>query len=133
MGWKRWIAGTGIALAIVALTPVAAGAAILSPFLADDLALDHTVRAVALDWRDFGRTVAQARLEYELDHQGIGLQVGDEDCTLTEEAGTREVACAWFTTVSVPGQSLFALEGVAEHVSVPFASRAIITAEGELR
>jgi len=72
------------------------------PYVRDDLVLDRVVLAVALDWRDFGRDKARARLEYELDHQGIGLQVTDEDCALVEEERVRRVECAWTADVRVP-------------------------------
>lgn len=72
------------------------------PWLRDDVVLDRVVLAVALDWRDFGRDKAQARLEYELDHQRIGLQVTDEDCSLVEEDTVRRVECAWSAAATVP-------------------------------
>jgi hypothetical protein len=120
----RWTARALVIAAFLALTPMVAGAAMLSPFLKDDVKLDRVVRAVALDWRDFGRAAAQSRLEYELDHQGIGLQVGDDDCALSEEEGIRRVSCRWQTAVELPG--------LAEPVALPFTSVAEISPEGEL-
>lgn len=79
------------------------GAVVVGPYLWDDLAIDRIVRVVALDWRDFGETRARARLEFELDAQGIGMHVRDEDCALwTETDGTRRVRCAWGVTLSIP-------------------------------
>ncbi len=121
---RRWTGRALVALAIVVLTPIVASAALVSPFLADDVRLDRVVRAVALDWRDFGEEQARSRLEFELDHQGIGLQVGDDDCTLIEEEGWRRVDCTWVTEMAVPGR--------ADPVLLPFASRAAISPEGDL-
>lgn len=95
------------------------------PFLRDDLVLDRIVLAVALDWRDFGREKAQARLEYELDHQRIGLQVTDEDCALVEEDRIRRVECAWTGTARLP------LFGIA--VPLSFRSAAELSPDGTAR
>ncbi len=93
------------------------------PYLADDLALDRLVRVVALDWRDFGEEKARERLQYELDFQQIGMQVGDGDCVLDGEH-EREVRCDWTAVVNVP---------VAE-VEIPlvFSSRATIGSDGDI-
>ena len=99
--WMRIVAG------IIAggLLTVALGAgAWVYPWIRDDVLLDWVVKAVALDWRDFGADAAHARLQYELDHQGIGLQVADSDCHLTElDGGARQVSCAWAVSLDVPG------------------------------
>ncbi len=120
-----WATRLAMLLLFVALTPVVATGAVLSPFVMDDLALDRVVRAVALDWRDFGREAAESRLEYELDREGIGMQVDDEDCALTEDAGDKIVECRWHTAFAVPG--------IPEPVVLPFASRATIAEDGDLR
>ena len=54
------------------------------------------VRAVALDWRDFGEAEARERLAFELDSQGIWQGVGDDHCRLeSAESGARRIHCAW--------------------------------------
>ena len=70
-----------VALAVVALVAIAAGA-VVYPWVRDDMLLDRVVQAVALDWRDFGPDAARTRLQYELDHNRIGMQVADEDCAI---------------------------------------------------
>jgi hypothetical protein len=108
----------------VGLVAVVLGAA-LFPYLRDDAVMDWMVRAVALDWRDFGRDAAVERLQYELDHQRIGLHVGDDHCALTESGdGTRQVRCAWGAALVVPGTEL--------RWPLSFASHAAISPEGEL-
>lgn len=78
-------------------------AARIAPLFEDDMALDRIVVAVALDWRDFGRETAEQRLQYELDHGGIGSQVTDADCALEEGAeSVRTVRCGWEMEVLVP-------------------------------
>lgn len=113
--------------ALGALLLLAGGAAswVAWPFLRDDLVLDRVVLAVALDWRDFGREKARARLEYELDHQRIGLQVTDEDCALVEDDRIRRVECAWTADVRVP------LLGIA--VPLNFRSVAELSPDGTTR
>ena len=114
----------------VAIVFVAAGALAIAvclfavwPFLADDLALDRLVRVVALDWRDFGEDKARERLQYELDHQEIGMQIGDGDCLLEEE-GARRVRCDWKAVVRVP---------IAEvQIPLAFSSRATIGDDGDI-
>lgn len=98
----------------------------LYPWVRDDVLLDRAVQAVALDWRDFGEDAALARLQYELDHQGIGMQVADHDCALSEAPdGTREVRCAWAVAVTVPGtEATYPLH---------FDSRAVVTPDGDLQ
>lgn len=98
----------------------------LYPWVRDDVLLDRVVQAVALDWRDFGEDAAMARLQYELDHQGIGMQVADHDCALSAHAdGTREVRCAWAVALTVPGtETAYPLH---------FASQAVVTPDGDLQ
>lgn len=96
----------------------------VGPSFRDDIALDWVVRAVALDWRDFGHGQAVARLQYELDHQGIGGQVTDDHCRLTlTPTGDREVACDWVAELRVP---------LAGPVRLPFSSRAVVDRDGRL-
>ena len=121
--WLRRLAiAGGVAVALVAVVI----AVLVGPSIRDDLALDRIVLAVALDWRDFGRDKAVERLQYELDHQGIGSQVGDDDCTLDElEGGERRVACAWTTEIRVPGSDAV--------IPLGFRSEARVDEDGELR
>jgi hypothetical protein len=95
---RRVLLGMLAGVVVVAVVPLV----VAYPYLRDDYVLEGVVRAVALDWRDFGRDKAQARLEYELDHRGIGMWVGDDDCVLLEEDGVRRVTCAWRAEVRVP-------------------------------
>ncbi len=122
---SRWWFRVVSAGAFVALvTPLVAVLVLVGPFLRDDRRLDHVVRAVALDWRDFGRDAAVTRLQYELDRQRIGAQVTDDHCALTTlEHGAREVRCAWVAEVRAFGRV----------VPLTFESLAHLTAEGDLR
>lgn len=119
--WVRRVllgmAGGGVLVALVPLV-------VVYPYLRDDYVLEGVVRAVALDWRDFGQERAEARLEYELDHNGIGLWVGDDDCRLGEEDGVRRVTCAWRAEVHVP-----LVEAI---VPLPFRSSAGVDGSGAL-
>jgi hypothetical protein len=122
---RMWIP---VALSAVLLGPLAliltVVVGVLGPWLLDDARLDWTVRAVVLDWRDFGQSAAVARLQYELDHQGIGMQVGDEHCVFhTAEDASREVRCEWSAKVDVP---------YVGAVGVPFSSRARVDRHGRL-
>lgn len=122
---KRWLRIAGIVTAgLVALAAV--GASVVAyPYVRDDLALDWVVRAVALDWRDFGRDAAVARLQYELDHQGVGMYVGDDNCDLDlGEDGSRRVTCAWGVELQVPMTELA--------LPLAFESQAVVDSEGEL-
>ncbi|HMV67940.1 MAG TPA: hypothetical protein PKA64_13920 [Myxococcota bacterium] len=99
-GWAWRLTQAALALLLVL---IAVPLARVAPLFRDDHRLDWIVVAVALDWRDFGKDVARQRLQYELDHQGVGGQVGDQDCELEdEEGGGRRVACAWSVTVELP-------------------------------
>ena len=75
---------------------------LLFPVVQDDVRLDRIAAAVALDWRDFGKDKALNRLQYELDSQGIDY-LGDEDCSLFEEDGSKVVHCEWGVPLGVPG------------------------------
>ena len=100
MKWVRRILAVFAALCAV---PVVVAAVVMYPYLRDRLLLDRVVRAVALEWRGFGEDKARTKLQYELDHQGIGLEIGDDDCTLTQpDPEHKRVACAWNVSVPVP-------------------------------
>ena len=114
-----------LALAVPLVALVVAAGVVLGPYVRDDLVLDRVVRAVALDWRDFGREAALERLQYELDHQGIGLQVGDDDCALEETGSGRRVACSWSVELGVPASE--------RSVPLAFSSVAMVTEDGDLR
>lgn len=117
------VVAAGVAgLVIVGIVVVVSA---LYPWVRDDVLLDQVVQAVALDWRDFGRDTAQARLQYELDHQRIGMQVADDDCTLMQRGDVREVRCAWAVGVVVPGTDAT--------WPLRFSSRARILPDGDLR
>ena len=123
---RGWVRTVSLSTFLAVSVPLVVVFALLGPLLRDDRHLDHIVRAVALDWRDFGREKAMTRLQYELDHQRIGLQVSDDDCTLDEpEPGVRRVRCAWVGEVRVP------LLGRTS--SLAFESEATIGADGDLR
>ena len=95
-----WIKRSLFVVVGIGLAVVAGALSVVWPYVRDDLLLDRTVRSVALDWRDFGRAKAQARLEYELDHLDIGMHVRDEDCGLVDER--REVRCEWSAAIEIP-------------------------------
>jgi hypothetical protein len=122
---RPWVRALGVGLLAGAAAAVLLPVAVIAPYLRDDLRLDRIVRAVALDWRDFGEQRARERLEYELDHQQIGAWVADDDCALAEGDGARTVRCAWGVTVSVPFTELV--------VPLSFASEAVVDRSGDLR
>jgi hypothetical protein len=98
--WARWIA---LLVGVTLLGLVSVPLATVLPLLRDDWALDRIVVAVALDWRDFGEDKARQRLQYELDHAGIGGQVSDEACTFgAEPDDVRAIACRWGVSVDLP-------------------------------
>jgi len=98
-----WARRAALAALLVVGTCGVIAAALVGPYVRDDHALDRVVRAVALDWRDFGLETAQTRLQHELDRQRIGLQVSDDDCAFQEvEDGNRVVRCTWVVEVRVP-------------------------------
>ncbi len=114
-----------VALVLVSLALLAMPASTILPLIADDYRLDGVVVAVALDWRDFGQEVAQERLQYELDHQSIGSQVGDQDCAFSLDGdGLRLVRCAWEVEVILPGLS--------RPLPLAFASSAGVDSNGVL-
>ena len=120
--------GQVVGLVVLALL---AGAVVLigvvtGPYIRDDLVLDRVVRTVALDWRDFGEEKARSRLQYELDHRSIGMQVGDDDCALeSTPAGERAVRCDWGVTLEVPATGLV--------FPLAFSSHVVIAEDGSLR
>ena len=122
---RKWLVRALIALLLVPLAAAAGFGALVGPYFLDDQRLDGAVMAVALDWRDFGQGKARERLQYELDHRGIGLQVGDDDCAFDEQGGTRIVRCEWAVDVAVPM--------TAKIIPLSFESRAEIAADGDLR
>lgn len=122
---RRWLRRVGLVLGLLLLAVVVSVGALVGPYVEDDARLDRVVRVVALDWRDFGESRARERLQYELDHQGIGLQVRDEDCSLSVEAEGSAVRCAWGVLVRVPG--------VERTFPLAFTSEAVVTPDGALR
>lgn len=121
-GWKRRALFGGVAALMLV---VAVPSLTVMPLFRDDAALDGVVVAVALDWRDFGAETAQERLQYELDHQGIGTHVEDEDCEMsTEGDGVRQVRCVWSVDVRFPM--------VSEPVPMHFESVARVDRNGVL-
>lgn len=122
--WRPvWLALATLLVAAVGI-PAAGAAALVGPYFLDDWRLDHIVRAVALDWRDFGQDKAKERLQYELDHQGIGPQIGDDTCRFVEQDGARRIDCAWTVDVRLPGMK--------QAFPLAFASTAKVTADGDL-
>jgi hypothetical protein len=120
-GVRRGLIGLGL----LALAAASVPASIVLPLVRDDLALDRIVVAVALDWRDFGATTAQQRLQYELDHHAIGSHVGDDDCALSVEADrVRRVHCQWRVQVK--------LIGMEEPYPMEFMSTARVDRNGVL-
>lgn len=117
---RRALLGMVCGAVVAALVPLG----VVAPYLRDDYVLEGVVRVVALDWRDFGREKAEARLQYELDHRGIGMWVGDEDCVLAEEDGVRRVTCAWRAEVRLPLARAI--------LSLPFRSTAAVDGSGAL-
>jgi len=101
------------------------GAAVpLFPLFRADQALDGLVRAVALDWRDFGRQRAEERLQLEMASQHLDAYLRVDDCRL-EEGEAKVVHCAWGTSLRVPV--------VHRRIPLRFESHAEIDASGDLR
>jgi hypothetical protein len=120
--WLR-ISAFGL-LAALALLGVLV-AAVVGPVLRDDAVLDWVVIAVALDWRDFGEDAAMERLQYELDHQRIGMHVSDDNCRLEPlDDGGRSVTCDWGVALTLPGTDVV--------VPMSFRSSATVDAAGRL-
>ena len=121
----RWLKRVGIAAMLLLLAALVSMIVVVLPFVRDDMAIDQIVVAVVLDWRDFGLTAANERLQYELDHRGIGMYVGDEDCLLEETSdGTRVVRCDWTVDIAIPGFD--------QRVPLKFGSKAEMRPSGDL-
>jgi len=121
---SRWrVAAAGGVVAVVAIL---VGAAVpLAPLFRADMALDDLVRAVALDWRDFGQQRAEERLQLEMSQQGLERFVSVDDCVFEPTEAGRVVRCAWGTSLLVPV--------VRRRIPLRFASRALIAPDGDLR
>jgi hypothetical protein len=122
---RPWVRVAGVGLAVGGIAAIGLPLLVLGPYVSDDLRLDRVVRAVALDWRDFGEERARERLEYELDHQGIGAWVEDDDCVLVTAGEERSVTCAWGVALPVPWTELV--------LPVTFRSVATIDPSGDIR
>lgn len=122
---RPWVRRVAIGLSIGALAAALVPVLVVAPYVRDDLRLDRVVRVVALDWRDFGEEKARTRLEYELDRQGVGLAVGDDDCALVVVEEVRRVRCAWGVVIAIPGTDLT--------VPLSFGSVADLAPDGSLR
>ena len=117
----RAVGGQGLAGAATMALAVAIGVAIpLVPLVRDDRALDWTVRAVALDMRDFGPEKARERLAFEIASQGLDRRVRSEDCVVEP----KRVACVWGVVVEVPW--------LARRVPLRFESEAELGEDGGL-
>lgn len=95
---RRWSRNGALAAGIAFVVLLGVSAAWVWPALRDDMALERIVRAVALDWRDFGQARAEARLAAELaahgfDPAGCGLSL--------EEDASRHVACSYDVSLGV--------------------------------
>lgn len=122
---RGWLRRLGIGMAIGAAAAIALPLAVVAPFVRDDWKLDRIVKVVALDWRDFGEQKARERLEYELDHQRIGMNVADDDCDLHAEGDARRVACEWGVVLPIPWTEW--------SVPLSFSSSAELAPDGALR
>ena len=120
-GWLR------TALAVLGLAVLALGigtAVVLYPYVRDDLVMDRVVRAVALEWRDFGRARAQDKLEYELAAAEVGPAVDAEACQLDASGDVRRVRCEWGVRIAFPG---------TDGLPLSFGSSAQIDPSGDVR
>lgn len=100
---RRWLRYGLIGLMLALVSVLVVPAARIAPLYWDDWTLDRIVIAVALDWRDFGLDRAHRRLQFELDQQGVGPQVDEQDCVLAMDADrARRVHCAWEVLVLLP-------------------------------
>ncbi|MCA9492794.1 MAG: hypothetical protein KC621_22830 [Myxococcales bacterium] len=122
---RPWLRRLAVGMGIGAVAAIALPVALIAPYVRDDWRLDRIVRVVALDWRDFGEQKARERLEFELDQQRIGMNVGDDDCVLVTEGSARQVRCKWAVTIPIPGTDL--------SVPLSFSSTAELAADGALR
>jgi hypothetical protein len=124
--WSRpWVRVLGLGLLVGALAAGAVPVVVLGPYVRDDLRLDAIVKAVALDWRDFGEARAVQRMEYELDHQSIGSWVEDNDCAMSTQGAERTVRCAWGIGIPVPATEWM--------IPVTFESVATVDPSGDVR
>ncbi len=123
--WVRWVRSFLLAISVIPFAILLGFAALVLPSVWDDQRLDAAVAWVALDWRDRGLEAARTRLQYELDHQGIGAQVADSSCTFVEKDGFRVVNCAWDTTVHIPFTD--------RQFPLSFQSHAEVAPDGDLR
>ena len=111
--------------ALVTAVALVVGAAIpFGALVRDDYVLDHVVRAVALDVRDFGVDKGQERLRFELAAQGLEDHVRPEDCSIEQGEGGIDVRCAWEVVLDVAV--------VRRRVPIRFASVAHVTPSGDL-
>jgi hypothetical protein len=123
--FSYWIQRLAIALALALVLVVTTTAIVIGPWVRDHLRLDWVVRAVALDWRDHGLEPAKERLQYELDHQGIGRWVADQNCQFIEPSEQRTVVCNWTGYLHVPI--------VERIIPLKFQSKASIDASGDIQ
>ncbi|MCB9678406.1 MAG: hypothetical protein H6737_25115 [Alphaproteobacteria bacterium] len=121
----RVLRGVVAVLGLLCVGAIAGGGALVYPYVRDDLALDRVVRAVALEWRDFGREKATEKLRFELEREEVGAAVGPDACTLDEAGGVKRVACQWAVRIALP---------IGGSVPLSFASVAEIDpSTGDLR
>lgn len=99
---RRALGLTLVCLGVAAVALVATPVLAIAPYAADDLLLDRAVRVALLDWRDFGPEAGRERLLYELDHLGIGPQVGDDACAFDDAYEGKAIRCAWEVALVVP-------------------------------
>lgn len=126
---RRWLVRLAMAVLAVFCAVVCLVAGLVAPFVLDDLRVDRAVRVAALDWRDWGDRAGEERLQYELDHQRVGLHLGDDDCTLerlegVEDAHRLSIACHWSVAVAVPATSY--------QVPLAFSSNVVVLEDGSL-
>ncbi|MEZ4323164.1 MAG: hypothetical protein R3F61_37205 [Myxococcota bacterium] len=120
----RVLRGAVAVLALLGVGVAAGGGALVYPYVRDDMALDRVVRAVALEWRDFGRERALDKLRFEIDQQGVGSAVGPDACTLDDSSGSKRVECVWAVRIALPAGA---------SVPLTFRSLAEVDASGDLR
>ncbi len=121
----RWARRAAMSLVAIPAIVLAALGFWVGPYFLDDWRMDQLVAAVALDWRDFGLERARMRLQYELDHRKVGLQVNDETCKMSREDGQSIVSCAWAVDLDLPFTSRV--------IPLRFSSRAAVMPDGDLR
>ncbi len=121
---RRWGRTVLTVLALGVLALALGTAAVLYPYVRDDLVMDRIVRAVALEWRDFGRARAQDKLEYELAAAEVGPAVDPDACRLDDSRERRRVRCEWGVRIAFPGTAGLPLS---------FGSEAEIDPSGDIR